>query len=120
MSSRQGTARAGGEAESRGEGRYPPGIVPAGERHSGRLLLRMPQTLHAELAKAAEREGTSLNQFITRSLAGAIGWQGAGSAPERRSGSRRADLTTVVLIVNAVVVGLAAVAAIAILLVALG
>ncbi len=41
---------------------------------SGRLLLRMPQTLHAELSRAAEREGTSLNQFIvgalTRSMRG--------------------------------------------------
>jgi hypothetical protein len=79
----------------------------------------MPSELHGELARAAEREGTSLNQFITRSLAGAIGWQGAGSSPGRRSTSRGADLTTVVLVVNAVVVGLAALAAIAILLVAL-
>ena len=32
---------------------------------SGRLLLRMPGTLHGALAELAEREGTSLNQFIT-------------------------------------------------------
>ena len=41
---------------------------------SGRLLLRMPAALHAELARWAEREGVSLNQFITRSLEGRIGW----------------------------------------------
>ena len=41
---------------------------------SGRLLLRMPAALHAELAQTAEREGVSLNQFITRALAGTIGW----------------------------------------------
>ena len=41
---------------------------------SGRLLLRMPAALHAELAQTAEREGVSLNQFITRALAGRIGW----------------------------------------------
>jgi hypothetical protein len=80
----------------------------------------MPSELHGELARAAERDGTSLNQFITRSLAGAVGWQGAGSPPRRRSASRGPDLTTVVLVANAVVVGLAAVAAIAILVVALG
>jgi hypothetical protein len=33
----------------------------------------MPRTLHADLAQAAEREGTSLNQFITAALATRIG-----------------------------------------------
>jgi antitoxin HicB len=54
--------------------------------HSGRLLLRMPRTLHAALTKAAERENVSLNQFITDSLASVVGWRRgptteAGSAP---------------------------------------
>ena len=40
--------------------------------HSGRLLLRMPPALHAELARAAERDGVSLNAFITRALAGSL------------------------------------------------
>src|ERR687895_669480 len=54
--------------------------------HSGRLMLRMPQSLHAELAKAAEREDVSLNQFITNTLA-------AGRDPDehRRGGHRRRD-----------------------------
>lgn len=43
--------------------------------HSGRLLLRMPQSLHAQLAHAAEGEGISLNQFITTALASAVGWR---------------------------------------------
>lgn len=38
--------------------------------HSGRLLLRMPQALHGELAKAAEREGVSLNRLIVSRLSG--------------------------------------------------
>src|SRR5580765_5652549 len=42
---------------------------------SGRLLLRMPRTLHAALTKAAERENVSLNQFITDSLASVVGWR---------------------------------------------
>jgi antitoxin HicB len=45
------------------------------QSHSGRLLLRMPQTLHAELTRVAERESVSLNQFITDILAGALGWR---------------------------------------------
>jgi hypothetical protein len=46
--------------------------------HSGRLLLRMPESLHAELAKASQSEGVSLNAFITEVLATAVGWQGSG------------------------------------------
>lgn len=49
--------------------------------HSGRLLLRMPRTLHAALTKAAERENVSLNQFITDALASAVGWR-RGAAGE--------------------------------------
>jgi antitoxin HicB len=47
--------------------------------HSGRLLLRMPKTLHAELTRASEREGVSLNQFITDALAAAVTWRGRAS-----------------------------------------
>lgn len=39
---------------------------------SGRLVLRMPPSLHAELANAAEREAVSLNKFITNTLAAAV------------------------------------------------
>lgn len=86
---------------------------------SGRLLLRMPAALHAELAQAAEREGVSLNQFITRSLAGKIGW-GAHADDEvpPTPSDNRAKLIAVALVVNAIVIGLAAVAAIAVLVVA--
>ena len=85
---------------------------------SGRLLLRMPSELHGELARAAEREGTSLNQFITRTLAGAVGLDGATRPEPAAPQARRRDLTTIVLVANAVAVGLAALAAVAILLVA--
>lgn len=33
-------------------------------RYSGRLLVRMPRTLHATLAKEADQEGVSLNQYV--------------------------------------------------------
>jgi RNA polymerase sigma-B factor len=48
--------------------------VPKDAEHSGRLLLRMPNSLHDELARAAAHEHVSLNQFITNTLAAAIGW----------------------------------------------
>ena len=41
---------------------------------SGRFLLRLPSGLHAELARQAEAEGVSLNQYVTTMLAGAAGW----------------------------------------------
>lgn len=48
---------------------------PGGESSgaSGRLSLRIPKTLHAQAAQAAEQEGVSINQFITVTLAQAIG-----------------------------------------------
>jgi multisubunit Na+/H+ antiporter MnhC subunit len=90
---------------------------------SGRLLLRMPAALHAELAQAAEREGVSLNQFITRALAGRIGWgsegdQSADSPTAPAADDRRTNLVAVALVVNAIVIGLAAAAAIGVLVLA--
>ena len=63
------------------EGREVPEPKPVDE-HSGRLLLRMPRTLHAALSKAAERENVSLNQFITDSLASVVGWRRGPTAGE--------------------------------------
>jgi hypothetical protein len=80
----------------------------------------MPRTLHGALAETAEREGTSLNQFITGTLASAIGWSGDGQvrtrpAPGRNGPSRGLVL---LLVANAVAVGLAALGALGILLLA--
>ena len=44
--------------------------------YSGRFLLRIPRSLHAELARAADQEGVSLNHFASAALAGAVGWSG--------------------------------------------
>jgi antitoxin HicB len=46
-----------------------------GKDYSGRFLLRIPQSLHAELVREAEREGVSLNQYAATALAGAVGWR---------------------------------------------
>ena len=45
--------------------------LPAPERrYSGNLRLRLPVSLHGRLAREAEREGVSLNQWILSKLAG--------------------------------------------------
>ena len=86
---------------------------------SGRLLLRMPPGLHAELARVAEREGASLNGYIIARLTESVGWTptsepGTGHAAEAPPSSTLTRL----LVANVAAVALAAVAAVAILLVA--
>ena len=50
-----------------------PDPVPIGEKApdqvSGKVLVRMPRTLHASLLAESEREGVSLNQLIVAKLA---------------------------------------------------
>jgi hypothetical protein len=79
----------------------------------------MPRTLHADLAQAAEREGTSLNQFITNALARTVTGEGEESAAEPAPAAGQSRVIAAALVANAVVIGLAAIAAIAVLLVAL-
>jgi hypothetical protein len=85
---------------------------------SGRLLLRMPAELHAELARAAERDGVSLNGFITRALSARIGWGEEPAEQPAWADDRRTRLVLAALVANAIVIGLAAAAAIAILVLA--
>jgi len=99
-------------------------------RHSGKLLVRMPATLHDELARAAESEGVSLNQLITGVLASAVHWrsseevalrsQEAVPAPGAQAGddAPSSRLTRIALVANLAVVGVVAIIAIALLIVA--
>jgi hypothetical protein len=112
-------------AEALEQGREVP--EPRGaSTYSGRLMLRMPHSLHAELARAAERDEVSLNQFITSSLASVVGWRRMNgevqsdplpaepaeqAAPAR--GRRR------LLLLNAVLLGIVGIAAVVLLVVAL-
>ena len=99
--------------------------------YSGRLLLRMPHTLHAELARAAERERVSLNQFITDALSGALGWRasnrdaarGTRVVPEEPEGEAKASrgptsprVANAVFIANGVIVAVVAIVAIIVLI----
>ena len=79
--------------------------------HSGRLLLRMPPELHGDLAQAAERDGSSLNAYITRILADAVG----RGAPRGPAGGR---LLRYAVIADLVLVAVAAVVAVALLIAA--
>jgi len=90
----------------------------AANSHSGRLLVRMPRSLHADLSRAAEREEVSLNQFITSVLASAVSWrkqEGGKPAPSSayESARRRA------LNLNVVVLWIVALTALALLVVEL-
>ena len=81
----------------------------------------MPASLHEELARASDRDGVSLNQFITSALAGVVGWkrEDAASAPPAAQPIRtRSRRLTFLLAANLVLVGAAAVAAIAFLVAA--
>ena len=95
--------------------------------HSGRLLVRMPKSLHAELARTAERDGTSLNAFIVAALSGAVGWRTTddgkpaprpadASAPPPRAEPERG--LSLALKANLVALALAIAVAIALLLTA--
>jgi RNA polymerase sigma-B factor len=106
--------------------------------HSGRLLLRMPQSLHAELARAAESQEMSLNRFIARSLTVALGLPsreeplqtpqrplvGGGSARHAtgaevvRSGRSESRLVRLAIVINLTVVLVAGVVALILLIVA--
>jgi hypothetical protein len=102
--------------------------------HSGRLLVRMPPSLHSELVRTAEHEGVSLNTLVTGALAGAVGWRGgpapdaqpsdadatpAASAPAGSNPARpRQQWLSVALAANFAVVAVAAVLAIVLLVLA--
>lgn len=93
--------------------------------HSGRLLLRIPRTLHDDLADAAEREGLSLNRFITGTLTAAV--KGGGIEPgERAEPADSSELEArevprwlpAAIVVNIVVVAVAAIVALVLLVIA--
>jgi predicted RNase H-like HicB family nuclease len=128
---RAGEAMAAWLASAKREGKNVPEPKTA-QSHSGRLLLRMPQTLHAELARIAERESVSLNQFITDVLSGALGWRATGAKARGGGAVRTLDVDdepgqagaaspdddarfSTLLVVNVILVALAAVVAIVVL-----
>lgn len=47
------------------------GVEPE-QPYSGKLVLRMSSKLHGAAAEKAEKEGISLNEFITRAISAAV------------------------------------------------
>ncbi len=56
--------------------------------HSGKLMVRLPSSLHAALTTGARREGVSLNQYIATLLAGAVGWSPRSTTSRSRRGTK--------------------------------
>jgi antitoxin HicB len=103
----QAAAEAAGAVErwiraARADGRDvpPPGAAAA---HSGKLLVRMPRSLHGELVRASEREGTSLNAYIVAALSASVAWRRPGRpgdpAPHGGRALSRALLANLVVLV---------------------
>jgi antitoxin HicB len=101
------------------------------DSYSGRFLVRMPKTLHAQLAQAAEARQVSLNRFVTDLLSTAVERDdsgqptAAGQAPDVGGdvapGSARAAPRSirVALATNLAVVVLAGIVAIVLLVLAI-
>src|SRR4051812_24852138 len=100
-----------------GDGAAAPGDAAAADARSGRLLLRLPRSLHTDLAAAARREGVPLNTYITSALTAAVADPDGAARPPAAPPGRRDPAR--LLVINAVVVALAALAGIALLLHAL-
>jgi RNA polymerase sigma-B factor len=88
--------------------------------YSGRLMLRMPHSLHEELSEAAEREEVSLNQYITNALAAAVGWHTeTGERPGAPPPAGPPRWLPAALVTNLVVIVIAGLVALALLVIAL-
>jgi antitoxin HicB len=92
------------EARAAGREVPPPGAAAA---HSGKLLVRMPRSLHAELVRASEREGTSLNAYIVAALSASVAWRRPGAPGAPAAGLSRALKANLVVLVVAAVVAIA-------------
>ena len=109
---------------ARAQGREvpPPGAAAS---HSGKLLVRMPRSLHAELFRASEREGTSLNSYIVAALSASVAWRRPDEPGDPGEAPAGAPLTSrpsrglsLALTANLVVLAIAAAIAIALLITA--
>jgi hypothetical protein len=56
-------------------------------------VVRVPRSLHCQLAETAEREGVSLNQFINVALGMAVGRAGVSTPMTYPKGKRQPEMT---------------------------
>jgi predicted RNase H-like HicB family nuclease len=52
-------------------------------KYSGKLSLRLSKRLHAQVARAADVEGVSINQYIVEAVAQAVGQKNSSSGAKR-------------------------------------
>lgn len=62
------------------------------ESYSGKFVVRVPRSLHRQLAEAAERDGVSLNAFVNVALARAVGPYPSPEPRPARSPARATSL----------------------------
>jgi hypothetical protein len=77
----------------------------------------MPRSLHAELGRASEREGTSLNAYIVAALSASVAWRRPGE-PANHAQQPPAPGLSLALKANVVLLAIAAAIAIALLITA--
>jgi len=58
------------------------------EPYSGQFRVRLPRSLHRELAERAQQEGTSLNQMVVSILSRAAGMPASGGRVGRRKATQ--------------------------------
>ena len=83
----------------------------AAPSHSGRLLLRLPKILHAELAGRADAAQVSLNQLIVGALAETVAGEIPAPAAAHRASRRLPQAVRLALAANAFLVATAVAAA---------
>jgi predicted RNase H-like HicB family nuclease len=80
------------------EGEYEDGATipePVTKEYSGKFVLRVPKSLHRDLAEAAEREGVSLNAYVTYLVAERrVSDAGRGTIAPSRLGSHESAQST--------------------------
>jgi RNA polymerase sigma-B factor len=87
--------------------------------YSGRILVRMPSELHAQLAQAAEREDMSLNRYVNDALSSSVDGSGSHAAPAESDGQpSRARAVRLAVATNLAIVVLAGIAAVVLLVLA--
>ena len=79
------------------------------EEYSGKFVVRVPRSLHRDLAEIAEREGVSLNQYINTALAQSVGVMRAGQVQPAQEAMAR-HMTRLERLVDDLATGLRAAA----------
>lgn len=80
------------EAAKKMKRKLPDPSPPVNASYSGKFLMRVPKTLHANLTRSAKQQGVSLNQYVLYMLAEKSAKPAKVSTP-RRATAKRASST---------------------------